>query len=152
MEESLERIATFFFFAFLDEALATENAIKAAAQFKSRLQKKAKASEHEAQVMVVHLTSEAFQSHRKHLFKGHSLLSGEGGWLIPDGVNLSSWKQFHKEAPDNEMLAVLWSQVLNISDQAISEGLGVTIGTIRYRVGHGLQKLGAIHRFKQRVV
>jgi hypothetical protein len=152
MEESLETIATFFFFAFLDEAVATENALKTAAQFKARLQKRPGATGHEMQSLVVHLTNNAYQSHRKNLAKGHSLLSGEGGWLVPEGVDLSSWKQFHKEAPDNEMLVVLWSQVLGLPDQAISEGIGVTVGTVRYRVGHALQKLGAIHRFKTQAV
>ena len=151
-QESYRSIANFFFFAFLDEALALESATRISAQFKTRMQNQSTNTQTQNDALIVYLTNQAFQSHRKHLYKGHSLISQEGGWLLPEGLDLSAWKQFHKEVPDQEMLAVLWSQILGLSDAAISEGLGVTAGTVRYRVGHGLRKLGAIHRFKVQTV
>lgn len=148
MEESIRAIANFFFFAFLDEALAGSYSYRVTAKLKTRLRKDARMTPSDQQALIVHLTNEAYAAHRKNLVKGHSLISGEGGWVVADGLDLAPWKQFHKEASDHEMLSVLWSQILGFNDQSIAEGVGVTVGTVRYRVGHGLQKLGATHRFK----
>ena len=151
MEDGVRSIANFFFFAFLDEGLANDHSNRVTAKFKARVRKHGNMAVADQHALIVHLTNEAYLSQRKTLMKGHTLISGDGGWVVPEGMDLAPWKQFHKEASDHEMLSVLWSQILGFPDQAISEGIGVTIGTVRYRVGHGLQKLGATHRFKNQV-
>ncbi len=42
----------------------------------------------------------------------------------------------------SEVEAVLLSKILGFSDNEIAEGLGVTSGTVRYRIGRGLRHLG----------
>ena len=36
------------------------------------------------------------------------------GWVLPDEIDLGSWRAFQNEAEDDEFLAVLWSRVLKI--------------------------------------
>ncbi|MNT80198.1 hypothetical protein D3C72_2196280 [compost metagenome] len=68
----------------------------------------------------------------------------ESGWLIPEGVDLGPWREFQKTASEDELLTVIWSKILKLSDHEISEGLGITQGTIRYRLGRALRKLGSM--------
>ncbi len=57
-------------------------------------------------------------------------------------VDLTSWKAFFNSVDPVEVEAVLLSQILGFSDLEISDALGVSEGTVRYRTGHGLRKLG----------
>ena len=54
------------------------------------------------------------------------------------------WRQFMRDSDADEFLAVLWSRVLKITDEAIAKGLGVTVGTVRHRTGRGLRKLSSM--------
>lgn len=74
------------------------------------------------------------------------------GWLVPEALDIGPWKQFQKEADGDELLAVIWSRVLNIPDQDIAAGIGVSVGTVRHRVGRGLRLLGTFQNLgNQRV-
>ncbi len=121
--------------------------MKIAAKLRTRFEKIANPTRDHVQAVIVHLTRRYYEAHRRSIGRGHSMISFEGGWLLPD-LDLSAWKQFQKESGENELLAVIWSKLLCFSDAAISEGLGVTGGTVRYRVGNGLRALGALSKFK----
>ncbi len=60
---------------------------------------------------------------------------------IPEGINLSPWRQFIKDEHTNVSLIVVWSRLLGFSDKDIAEGMGVSTGTVRYRAGKGLKAL-----------
>lgn len=66
----------------------------------------------------------------------------ENKFFIPKELNISAWNQFIKDSKEDELLLVTWSKILNISDADIARGLGLSEGTVRYRVGNGLKKLG----------
>jgi hypothetical protein len=76
--------------------------------------------------------------------RGRPNTSVESGWLIPEGIDLGPWREFQKNASEDELLTVIWSKILKFSDLEISEGLGITQGTIRYRLGRALRKLGSM--------
>lgn len=59
-------------------------------------------------------------------------------------LDMQVWRTFMSRAYDTEVEAVLLSRVLGFSDIDIANGLGVSEGTIRYRVGRGLRTLGGI--------
>jgi hypothetical protein len=70
------------------------------------------------------------------------LISQENKFSLPKDLNISAWNQFMKESKEDELLLVTWSKILNISDGDIARGLNLSEGTVRYRVGNGLKKLG----------
>ena len=146
-DEALKAISLFYFFAFLDENMATDASMKTASKLRALLSKVDNPAREKIQSHIVHLTRKYYEAHRRTIGRGHSMISFEGGWLLPN-LDLSAWKQFQKESGENELMAVIWSKVLCFSDEAISEGLGVTVGTVRYRVGNGLRALGALSKFK----
>jgi len=63
---------------------------------------------------------------------------------VPEGLDLGPWREFQKSSSEDELLSVIWSKILKIDDDDISEGLGITQGTIRYRLGRALRKLGSM--------
>lgn len=64
------------------------------------------------------------------------------GFALPDDFDLSAWVTYMNSADPDEVEAVLLSRILSFADGEIAEGLGVTVGTVRYRVGRGLRHLG----------
>lgn len=66
----------------------------------------------------------------------------EKGFVFPVGFDLSLWISFQSAGDPKEVEAVLLSKVLGFTDDEIAQGLQVTPGTVRYRVGRGLRQLG----------
>ena len=56
--------------------------------------------------------------------------------------DLTAWSNFMTTAEPTEVEAVLLSKILGFRDGEIAQGLGITVGTVRYRVGRGLRHLG----------
>lgn len=67
---------------------------------------------------------------------------GVTGFLLPMDVNLDVWATYLSAGEPTEVEAVLLSKILGFTDEELAEGLGVTVGTVRYRVGRGLRHLG----------
>ncbi|MCB0366088.1 MAG: hypothetical protein H6624_17830 [Bdellovibrionaceae bacterium] len=147
-EARVRSLALFFFFAALDERFAQAAAIKALRKCQQRI-KRASLPDEKWPSVIVHVTNTFFNKLRQSK-RRPAAISYEAGWLIPEGVDLGPWMEFQKEADLEEFLAVLWSRVLGISDEGISEGLGVTVGTVRHRLGRGLHILGAVRRGDRR--
>lgn len=66
----------------------------------------------------------------------------EKGFIFPADFDMTAWVSFINSAEASESEAVLLSHVLGFTDEEIAIGLGVTTGTVRHRVGHGLRRLG----------
>lgn len=69
-------------------------------------------------------------------------LPNERAFTIPDRFNMPAWQNFVENGDPGEVEAVLLSRILGFSDDEIADGLDVTRGTVRYRVGRGLRHLG----------
>lgn len=67
---------------------------------------------------------------------------GDAGFQFPAKFTPSAWQNFLTHGDPLEIEAVLLSRILEFSDTEIADGLGVTLGTVRYRVGRGLRRLG----------
>ena len=140
-ESDVKAIALFFYFAFLDD----RRAIEASAQALTICNEKRKRNpELKSSVAVVAATQTIWNKYKMRVVRGRPNTSVESGWLIPNGVDLGPWREFQKNATQDELLTVIWSKILNMSDEDISEGLGITQGTIRYRLGRALRKLGSM--------
>jgi len=65
-------------------------------------------------------------------------------FIVPENLDLSLWQQFFRDAQDEEALFLVWSYVLNISDFHIAKGMGLSDGTVRFRIGNALKKMGKV--------
>ena len=139
-ENDVKSIVLFFFFAFLDEGKAVESATEAVKNYRHRLSKNPGLK---YSVALVAATKQVWEKSRGRFFRGRPNYSSESGWLLPRSMDMGPWKEFQKSAQEEEFLSLIWSQILKISDEDISLGLGISVGTLRYRVGRALRKLGA---------
>lgn len=140
-ENDVKSIALFFYFALLDDQKAIEAASQALALGRARKLRNPELKNH---VAIVAATKETWDKFKARVSRGRPNTTIESGWLIPEGVDLGPWREFQKSASEDELLTVIWSKILKINDDHISEGLGITQGTIRYRLGRALRKLGSM--------
>ena len=134
-------IALFFFYALMDEQRAIEATSKAIQHYRARM---AKNPEKKPAVTLVAATAEIWKSESHRMIRGRQNFAFGPGWNLPAGLDIGPWKEFQKTAQEDEFLAVIWSQILQISDEDIAMGLNISIGTLRYRLGKALRKLGAL--------
>lgn len=142
-DSDVKAIALFFFFTMLDEKRALHAAAQALELCERRLQANPGLN---SNILIVSSTQKIWERHGKKVVRGRPQFSLESGWRLPETLNLAPWKEFQKKTPDDELLALVWSKILNFSDQEISQGLGLTEGTLRFRVGRGLRKMGTYCR------
>lgn len=140
-EADLQSITLFFYFALLDDKKAIEASSKALALCRVR---KTKNPNLKNAVAIVAITKSVWDKYKARVSRGRPNTTIESGWLIPEGLDLGPWREFQKLASEDELLTVIWSKILKIADDDISEGLGITQGTIRYRLGRALRKLGSM--------
>lgn len=140
-EADVQSITLFFYFSLLDDKKAIEASSKALALCRVRKNKNPNLKN---SVAIVAATNSIWEKYKSKVSRGRPNTSVESGWLIPEGLDLGPWREFQKTASEDELLMVIWSKILKIADDDISEGLGLTQGTIRYRLGRSLRKLGSM--------
>mgnify|MGYP000379040563 CR=1 FL=1 len=65
-------------------------------------------------------------------------------WMLPKGLDIGPWKEFHKKVSKEEMISLLWSHVIKFAEQDVLRGLMINRGTHHYRISNALKKLGEI--------
>lgn len=144
-EAQIKSVALFYFFSVLDDRLARQATVATARKIQQRTLKY-NLNTSKIRVNIVSYTNQYWEKLKRQKKQGHSSISYEAGWLLSESIDIGIWKQFAKESEEDEFLAVIWSQILKFSDGEISEGLGVTEGTVRHRVGRGLKLLGSFSK------
>jgi hypothetical protein len=139
-DAEVRAIALFFFFALLDEKKSIEAAGLAADQCAKLLKDKTATSTSQA---VVLSTYSVWKKLRAQLYRGRPTLAQEIGWLSFQETNLGPWKEFQKVAPEDELITMIWSRLLRIPDRDIASALELPEGTVRYRVGRALKRIGS---------
>lgn len=140
-EAQIRSVALFFFYTFLDKSLALKASVEAINLYDRRLKKRE--THGPTEPLLVYSTYKVWKKYsKKRNIKATDFDLAAEGWIIPQGIKLEPWREFVKDADPQLYLAVIWSQLLNFTDKDISEGLGVTEGSIRYRIGNGLKLLG----------
>ncbi len=140
-EDDVRAIALFFYFAFLDDQKAIEASSKALEICRGRLKK---SPDIRPAVLIVSSTKIVWEKYQGRIKRGRPNTSFESGWLIPENVDFGPWREFQKLSSEDELLTTIWSKILRFKDEEISEGLGITQGTIRFRLGRALRKLGGM--------
>jgi len=136
-DEQVRWIALFFLYALMDEKIALQSAHKAIASLKA----KGYGGDTPA---VVRAVKKVWDQQRKSMSKNRLAIAPESGWVLPDHVDIAPWAKFQKDAADDQVIAVVLSRILGFSDQDIAEGLNVSLGTVRYRIGKGIRQLGSV--------
>lgn len=141
IEVDTKAIALFFFYALLDEQRAIEATSAALTDTKKRISKN---PELKTSVAMVAATNFIWKKNSGRFIRGRPNFSPESGWLLSEGLDMGPWKEFQKTAQEDEFLALIWSKILKIPDEDISLGLGISVGTLRYRTGRALRRLGML--------
>lgn len=140
-EAQIKSVALFFFYTFLDKSLALKATVEALGLYDKRM--KRRETHGPSEPLLVYSTYKVWKKYSKKTnIKTKDFELAAEGWIIPQGLKLEPWREFVKDQDPLLYLAVAWSQLLGFSDKDISEGLGVTEGSIRYRIGKGLKLLG----------
>jgi hypothetical protein len=140
--EQARWIALFFLFALIDEKIALQAAHKTIGFLKATAVV-GKGSESERRVALIRALRSGFETYRKLLPQRKSARPLVQSWSWVSDVDLRAWSKFHKEATDDDVIAVVLSKILGLADAEIAEGLRISLGTARYRIGRGVRQLGA---------
>jgi hypothetical protein len=144
-QEFVEKVALFYQFAVLDQARAralTEFTLKKMRQE----QLAAKVSRRElSPVDLIRLTSDVLKKSKSEVRPTHLAFSNIE-LVLPPNSDFGPWFEFRKISDDAEFVALLYSKIMKMSDEQISEGLGLPVGTVRFRVGKGMRTLGRIRQ------
>lgn len=138
MEASvIETVAKYFYFSCLDEQISFTASLKALTDLKNR-----GALDKDARSVWIEVLNK-WKPRLRSLRGGHwKHKPGESGFSFPADLHIDAWVNFLTSGESSEVEAVLLSKILGFRDDEIAEGLGVTPGTVRYRVGRGLRHLG----------
>ncbi len=149
-ETQIKSVALFFYLTLLDEELAEKACELTIQKCRSRL-KKNTLSESESTSIVIHLISSIFEKMKSDHILNKASLNSKSNYILTNGISLGAWRQFHKESTSEELVAVVLSQILEFDEATIAGGLGLTIGSVRYRVGRGLRQLGHLITLGERI-
>ena len=143
-------IAVFFLFAMPDESFAAHSAERAISALKAS--NLARAEGRPARVRLVQLCKRRYQievaSWRRdrgdRVREAAAPAAGQtvGLWRFPSDANVSAWLKFRKDTGEDELLALIFSRILKLSDDEVAEGLAISSGTLRHRLGRAARSLG----------
>lgn len=148
-DEQARWIALFFLFALMEERVALQAAHKTVAQLKAQgASARADASSDEpkkglGRPEIIRAMTKVLEPYRRLASRAKPAVFPDAVWRLPAQFDIDPWTKFQKSAAANEVVAVILSKLLPFTDHEIAEGLGVSLGTARYRVGKGIRQLGA---------
>jgi DNA-directed RNA polymerase specialized sigma24 family protein len=141
-DENVRQIALFYLFTLMDEKVALQAAHKTIAQLKA-----ANSKSGWSKSTVVKALARNYASHRKTLPRHPQNASGSGpeaAMILPSGVDFSVWKRFSLDASEPETIVVVLVNILGFKEEDVAEGLGISLGTVRYRLGKGISQMAPL--------
>jgi DNA-directed RNA polymerase specialized sigma24 family protein len=135
--EVIETVAKYFFFTALDERVSFSASLRVLAELKSKNWLNPKYRDRWIETLA-----KAKPRLRGVFPKSWSDNSADRAFQMKGTLDLSVWASFQSTTDPEEVEAVLFSKVLGFTDEEIASGLSVTVGTVRYRIGRGLRRLG----------
>lgn len=143
-ESQVQTVATFFFYALMDEKSAATACKRTLAECRKATPKNSTLPEDKFQEVFVKASSEYYEKLQKKNAKGLAGLASPKGWIEKAPEGLGPWKQFHRSTKKEELLFIIWNRVLKIPLPVISKALNMSEGTVSYRIGKALNKLGSM--------
>lgn len=147
--EQTREIGLFFLLGLMEERVALSAASRAIAQLKaefSEISRKDREHQPIAVGAIIRVCRESWKTHRKQIPRNQVNVPPSDAWVVPPKIDLTVWTRYQKDAPDEDIMTVLFSLVLGISDDDLAEGFQTSTGTIRYRLGKGVRQIGLIGR------
>lgn len=139
-DEQVRLIALFFLFSLMDEKVALEATHKVVAQLKAAGARGQRGPTVEAD--LIRVLRKTHDHHRKIAHRNRSPGVSEEAWTT--FAETATWAKFQRDVSENELIAVLLSKILGFKEESIADGLGISIGTVRYRVGKAIRALGHV--------
>lgn len=138
-EDQLKQILLFFFFVTLSEKRSKE--LSREAWFWC-VNKKKKNPELEANHIVLLSLDRIWKELEKEPRTGVSAFSNDSGWLLPQTFQFEPWKEFQKTASSEELFVTVVAQILKFPEAILTKVLGLSVGTIRYRLAKTSRRVG----------
>ena len=148
-KEQARDIGLFFLLGFMEEHVALSAASRAIAQLKAEypnISRKDRDTEAVPIGALIKVCRESWKHFRRQTPRNQAATTSIGAWVAPSNLDLNIWCRYQKDAHDDEVMALLFSLVLGISDENLAEGFQTSTGTIRYRLGKGVRQLGLAAR------
>lgn len=158
-ENHIKLMALFFYYVFLEKRItlkATQKAFKMQKKILVHKQNQAtqkqliSAQKPTSMALMISTCLHIWQKYKKYGFhKKDKNLQGfynidSHQYGFSSSIDLGPWCDFLKEAEEHVILVVIFSHILLLSEKDIAKGMGVSVGTVRYRLGYGLRLLGSM--------
>jgi hypothetical protein len=140
-QEQARDIGLFFLLGFMDERGGLAAASSAIAQIKAE---ESSPDESLPPSQFVNICHQTWKKHRGLTPRNQSFDGPQHSWIIPKEIDIGIWARYQKDAPDEDVMTILFSMVFALSDEELAEGLKTSLGTIRYRLGKGIRQLGRV--------
>lgn len=140
-EAQIKSVSLFFFYAFLEESVATPAINRTLLRMKTSLEKDEFTSANATLVYWTNHFWEKFSKKAKYISIGLDRM-----YWMPRDLDLEPWKQLQKELSRDEYLAAIWAGLLGMKQDEIAEGLALSKGTVQHRIGIAFKKLGSLLR------
>ncbi|CAN5597541.1 hypothetical protein BH10BDE1_BH10BDE1_31680 [soil metagenome] len=147
--EQARAIGLFFLLGLMEERVALSAAARAIAQLKadfSEISRKDREQNLVPTDAIIKACHESWKVHRKQIPRNQPSVPPETAWKVPANIDLGTWARYQRDAPDEDVMTLLFSLVLGITDDELSEGFQTSVGTIRYRLGKAVRQLGLVAR------
>lgn len=141
--ELLEKLALFYYFSFLDEVKAQAATLKTLKKIKLDMISKRRDESDFTISEFIAITNAMLERSLKSI-KPISLAYSSGYIILPERSNWGPWFELRKSIHEKDFRALLYAKILKFSEEQISTGLELPVGTIRYRIGRALKTLGQI--------
>ena len=140
---AMEKLTLFFYFSFLDDEKAYGAALRGYRKIQKYFENNKEFTESDVNRFVIQ-TGEALmaKTSANSLIAKPSLVHGR--ILFPSGSDWGAWFSFRRNAEPEEFYAVLWARILNFPLEDVAHSLNISVGTLKYRIGHGLRNLGQL--------
>lgn len=141
--DQVREVGLFFLLGFMDEKVALAAASRCVARIKVSHES---SSSSFPTVELIRICRESWKTFRKQIPRNQPLSTPSDSWILPSDLDISIWTRYQKDAADEDVMALLFSLVLGVSDQDLADGFQTSVGTIRYRLGKGVRQLGLVVR------
>jgi hypothetical protein len=138
----IKSVALFYYFALLDEDQAERATQATVDKCRSRLKVKKEKGATDPIIILINEVNEYWLSHQDDRNHSRAVFNQKSKYILPPGISFGAWKQFHKESAQEDLIAIIWSRIIGVEEGKIAQGLGLTTGTVKYRIGKGLRQLG----------
>ncbi len=145
-EDQLKHILLFFFFVTLSDK---RSKILAQDAWFWCLDEKKRSPHLEPNKIILLSIARSWKKIEKEVRSGVASFSADSGWLFSRSVQFEPWKEFQKTASSEELFITVLAQILKFPEELLTNVLGLSSGTIRYRLAKTTRTIGAAVEIRQ---